>query len=183
VQQLLAVLWIFVLALEEFFSGDVMASPKSKARLESRIKERVAHCLEFEVNDPRATFITLTRVELSNDLGLARVFYTVLGKQGDRTQVEHMLESAKGFVRKQLGRVIQVRRMPALAFEYDLAVEDALRIDNAIQAALRHDREVNSSAHEDRFGKADKLVEADATETADPQDDQAQAGTPEEAPE
>ena len=49
-----------------------MANPRSIARLEARIHERVAHCLEFEVSDPRSAFITVTKVELSTDLSIAR---------------------------------------------------------------------------------------------------------------
>ena len=48
-----------------------MANPRTIAKLESRIHERVAHCLEFELADPRVGMITLTGVKLSPDLSLA----------------------------------------------------------------------------------------------------------------
>ena len=59
-----------------------MASPKTIARLEAQILRRIAHCLQFELSDPRAGFITVTRVELSKDINTARVSYSVLGGEG-----------------------------------------------------------------------------------------------------
>jgi len=124
-----------------------VANPRSKARIEARIKERVAYALEFELNDPRASFITLTRVELSNDLGSARLFYTVLGNEGERSRVAHMLKDSTGFIRRRLGRVLRTRRIPELKYVFDHSIEEAARVEEAIRAALKHDQEVNSEAH------------------------------------
>ena len=51
-----------------------MANPRTIARLEAQIRRRAAYCLQFEVADPRATFITITRVELSSDLLNGKTF-------------------------------------------------------------------------------------------------------------
>jgi ribosome-binding factor A len=124
-----------------------MANPRSKARLEARIHERVAHCLEFELSDPRSGFVTVTKVELSSDLSIARVFYSVYGTEGDKSRVRHMLEDATGFVRTKVGSVLRVRRVPRIVWMYDDSIEYAARMDAAIRAALEHDREINPEAH------------------------------------
>jgi ribosome-binding factor A len=124
-----------------------MANPRSKARLEARIHERVAHCLEFEISDPRSAFVTVTRVELTTDLSVARVFYSVYGTEGDKSRVRHMLEDATGFVRTKVGSVLRIRRVPRITWMYDDSIEYAARMDAAIRAALEHDREVNPNAH------------------------------------
>jgi ribosome-binding factor A len=124
-----------------------MLNPRSKARIEARIQERVAHCVEFELNDPRATFITITRVEVSDDLSSAKVFYSVYGTEGDKTRTAHMLADAGGFVRKQVARVLKTRRVPALHWIYDDSIERAARMHQTIREALAKDRAVNPTAH------------------------------------
>ena len=81
-----------------------MANPRTIAKLQARILERAAYCVEFELNDPRVGMITLTRCELSSDLAHARIFFTVLGGSTDRRTTERALESAAGFVQRQVGR-------------------------------------------------------------------------------
>ena len=124
-----------------------MASPRSKARLEARIHERVAHCIEFEISDPRSAFVTVTKVELSPDLSIARIFYSVYGTEGDKSRVKHMLEGATGFVRTKVGGVLRVRRIPRIAWQYDDSIERAARVDQAIRDALARDRAINPEAH------------------------------------
>jgi ribosome-binding factor A len=126
-----------------------MTNPRVKARIEARIQERVAHCVEFELNDPRATFITITRVEVSDDLSSAKVFYSVYGTEGDKTRTARMLEDATGFVKKQVGRVLRTRRVPGLRWIYDDSIERSARMHATIQEALDKDRAINPEAHPD----------------------------------
>src|SRR5262245_33788551 len=127
-----------------------MLNARTKAKLEARIHERAAHCVEFELNDPRAAFITITRVELSTDLSSARVFYSVCGTQGDKRRAASMLADASGFIRKQLGRVLETRRLPQLGWIYDDSIERSAKLERVIAQALQHDREVNPAAHSER---------------------------------
>jgi ribosome-binding factor A len=126
-----------------------MTNSRAKARIEARIKERAAYCVEFELNDPRATFITITRVEVSSDLSTARIFYSVYGTDADKTKTAHMLENAAGFVQKQIGRVLKTRRVPRISWIYDDSIERAADMQRKIHAALEHDREINPAAHAD----------------------------------
>lgn len=141
-----------------------MANPRTIARLEARIQERAAHCLQFELRDPRASFVTITRVELSSDLALAKVRYSVLGDEGDRSKVEHMLEHATGFVQRQVASVLHMRRAPALRFVYDDSIEHAAALDQLIREARERDRridptlaerEAREAAGEDPSGETD----------------------------
>ncbi|MFN0007422.1 MAG: 30S ribosome-binding factor RbfA [Planctomycetota bacterium] len=123
--------------------GVVLANPRTIAKLESRIQERAALCLQFEVNDPRASFITVTRVKLSPDLSSGRIYYSVLGSEGDKSNAAHMLDSASGFLQRQIGRVLQMRRMPHLKWTYDDSMERADEIDKLIREARARDRTIN----------------------------------------
>src|SRR5262245_31210523 len=124
-----------------------MTNPRVKARIEARILERVAYCVEFELKDPRATFITVTRVEVSDDLSTAKIFYSVYGTEGDKSRSAHMLEDASGFIRKQVARVLKTRRVPALRWIYDDSIERSAQMHKTIQEALDKDRAINPSAH------------------------------------
>ncbi len=124
-----------------------MANPRTIARLEARILQRAAYCVEFELNDPRSAFITLTHVKLTNDLAGAHIKYSVLGSPSERSKVEHMLVDASGFIQRQVGRVLQTRRVPRLTWEYDDSIEHAAEMDRRIREALERDRAINPSAH------------------------------------
>ncbi len=126
-----------------------MANARTKARIEARIKERAAYCVEFELKDPRAAFVTVTRVELTSDLGTAKIFYSVYGTEGEKSRVAHMLADATGFVRGRVGSVLKMRRIPRIAWFYDDSIEYAAKMDAAIRGALEKDRAINPDAHPD----------------------------------
>lgn len=123
-----------------------MASPKTIARLEARIQRRVAHCLQFELADPRAGFLTVTRVELSRDLGTAKVFYSVLGDDGDERLAAQVLEQARGFVQRQVARVLETRTVPRIAWEFDPSVREAARLDALIRQARERDEAIRNES-------------------------------------
>lgn len=122
-----------------------MANPKTIGRLQAQIQRRVAYCLQFELADPRASFVTVTKVELSSDLARAKIFYSVLGGDADRSKTSHMLEGASGFVRRQLGRVLETRTIPALTWMYDPSAEEAANMTKLIADARRRDEEIRGA--------------------------------------
>ena len=126
-----------------------MTNPRTIARLQARIHERAAYCLQFEVADPRASFITVTRVELSPDITSGKIYYSVLGSEGERSKAEHMLASAAGFIQRQIARVLDVRRMPHLRWVYDGSMETAANMDRLIRDARARDKEINPASAED----------------------------------
>ena len=82
-------------------------------------------------------------MKLSPDLSSGRIYYSVLGSEGDKTKAAHMLESASGFLQRQIGRILQMRRMPHLKWTYDESMERADEIDKLIREARARDREIN----------------------------------------
>ncbi|MEY2805764.1 MAG: ribosome-binding factor RbfA [Planctomycetota bacterium] len=123
-----------------------MANERTMARLCARIQERAAHCLQFELNDPRATFITITRVEITSDLSLATLHWSVLGDEAERTKAQHLLEHASGFIQRQVGSVLSMRRIPRLRWQRDDSLEQAASLDALIKEARQRDRAINPSA-------------------------------------
>ncbi|MEM8712977.1 MAG: 30S ribosome-binding factor RbfA [Planctomycetota bacterium] len=119
-----------------------MANPRTIARLEAQIQRRLAHCLQFELADPRASFITLVRVELNSDLSLAKAYYSVLGSDSDRSKSEHMLEHANGFIRRQMASILRTKTVPQLKWVYDDSVASAEAMEDLIASARQRDAEI-----------------------------------------
>ena len=150
-----------------------MVKARTKARIEARILERAAHCVQFELSDPRSAFITLTRAEISDDLAVARVFYSVFGSQADKAKVAHMLQGASGFIQRQILRVLEMRRAPRITWMYDDSIERGAAMDRLIGDALARDKAINPHAHEARAPapapSADEIVAHEHQESPDGQ--------------
>jgi ribosome-binding factor A len=126
-----------------------MANPRTIARLQARIRERAAYCLQFEISDPRAGFITITHVELSSDLSVGKIHYSVLGSEQEKNKAAHMLVSAAGYIQRQIARVLEMRRIPRLVWVYDDSVEKAADLDLLIREARQRDRAINPHANDE----------------------------------
>jgi ribosome-binding factor A len=96
------------------------------------IKEEVSVLIQRELRDPRLGFVTLTRVEVSPDLKFARIFYSVLGSEETRKETYKALKSASGFLRRELSRILRMRYVPELHFEYDVGVAHAEHIQRLL---------------------------------------------------
>jgi ribosome-binding factor A len=113
---------------------------KRSEKLAETIHETVSSLLSRGLNDPRIGFITITAVEVIDDLSLARIFFTVIGEEKAKKDSEAGLNSAKGYIRKELGRVLTIRHIPELIFTYDRSQEYGNRIDTILrEIATEHD--------------------------------------------
>ena len=86
-----------------------------------------------EVHDPRIGFITLTRVQVSPDLQVARVYYTSLGDPAKRRETQKALDHATPFLRRQIGHRVQLRRVPEIEFRFDESIAHQDRIEQILQ--------------------------------------------------
>ena len=96
--------------------------------------------VRFETKDPRLKLVSLISVDLSRDLSVARVYFSLLDPNGDPGQVKEGLERASGFLRGRLGREIKIRHVPELRFFHDDSAAEAQRISNLIDGALGSDQ-------------------------------------------
>jgi ribosome-binding factor A len=107
-------------------------------RLGELIRQTVAAFLTGNVRDPRIGFVTVTGVDVSADLGHARVRVSVMGSEDERARSLEGLASAARFLRAQLSRDLPLRTSPELHFELDRGLQHALRIDEVLRR-LRED--------------------------------------------
>ena len=96
------------------------------------------------VHDPGIGFITLTRVTVSPDLQMARVFYTTLGDAKARVETAKALDRALPFLRRHIGKAIRLRRVPELDFRFDESIANQDRIEQIIRDL--HDEEARRTA-------------------------------------
>jgi len=109
-------------------------------RLGNQVLRTLNELLRFETKDPRLQGVSLSSVELSRDLSVARVYFSMLEPDADAAPVQKGLERAAGFLRAKLGQAIKVRHVPELRFEHDDSAAEGQRISDLIDRALGPDR-------------------------------------------
>jgi len=97
-------------------------------RLAERIKEELSDILQRELKDPRLGFVSITDVELTRDQQVAKVYVSVLGSEEEKATSLETLQRAKGFLRTEIGRRIQMRHVPDLLFKFDTSIEHGARV-------------------------------------------------------
>ena len=97
------------------------------------IKEEISQMLLREIKDPRIGFVTITRVKVSKDLRFVKVYFSVLGDQSAREDSLRGLNSATGFMRRELGRRLRLRYVPDIVFSFDPSLEHMGRLAELIQ--------------------------------------------------
>ena len=108
-----------------------MASMRT-TRVAEQMKKEIAAIVEQDVKDPRIGFITITNVELSNDLRHAKIFFSSLGNEEEQKKSLAGLENAKGFIRKEVASRIQLRYAPEILFRIDNSIEHGVKISQIL---------------------------------------------------
>jgi ribosome-binding factor A len=108
-------------------------------RLATEVQRSLSELLRLESKDPRLRDLSLTHVDLSRDLSVARVYFTMLDPNADPAPAIEGLRRASGFLRSRLGRELQVRHVPELRFVHDDSAEQGARISELIDSAMHTD--------------------------------------------
>jgi ribosome-binding factor A len=104
-------------------------------RLGAQVQRTLSELLRFEVKDPGLKDLSLTAVDLSRDLSVARVYFSLLHPDGDPVPVQEGLERAAGFLRRRLGRELEIRHVPELRFVHDDSIAQGFEISRLIDSA------------------------------------------------
>jgi ribosome-binding factor A len=119
-----------------------MAQGYRPNRVADQIRQELSELLtRGEVHDPGIGFITLTRVQVSPDLQMARVFYTTLGDAKARHETARALERATPFFRRQVGSRLRLRRVPEFEFRFDESVAHQDRIEQILRDLHEEERQ------------------------------------------
>ena len=112
-----------------------MAS-KRILRLNEQLKREIAELIRTGVRDPRVGLVSVTAVQVATDLGSARVYVRALGDDAERAEALEGLRAAAPFLRRELGQILTIRRIPELRFHPDRALEQAQRIERILSEVL-----------------------------------------------
>jgi ribosome-binding factor A len=103
-------------------------------RMGERIREILSDLLLFEVKDPRLGGVTVTEVQIDREVQFAEVYVNAMGDEERQEEVMEALESAKGFLRREVGGRIHTRRTPVLRFKWDNTFEHAERVGRLLDS-------------------------------------------------
>ena len=110
-----------------------MPAGHRQERVADQIRSEVAGIIETELRDPRIGFSTVTRVEVSADLGHARILVSVLGSEEIPEKSLEGLNSAAGYVRREITHRLRLRRAPEISFVLDRGLAEGERIEALLQ--------------------------------------------------
>lgn len=145
-----------------------MADATRARKIADRIKVIVAQTLEKRIKDPRLGFITITDVRVTGDLQQASIFYTVYGDENQLASTQAALNSAKGLIRSEVGKGLQIRLTPSLEFIADSVPAAAAELEELLAQAAVHDAEVAALAKDATpAGEADPYRHGDDEEPRD----------------
>jgi len=99
---------------------------KRSVRVGDQMKQEIADILMRKIKDPRVGFVTVTDVDLSDDLRNAKVFVSIYG--GNKEETHKGLKSASAFIRSELGRRMSMRCVPEILFRFDTTIEQGAHI-------------------------------------------------------
>ncbi len=105
-------------------------------RLGNQVLRTLSELLRFETKDPRLQNVSLTAVDLTRDLSVAKVYFSLMDPNQDPLLVAEGLDAASGFLRRKLGSAIKIRHVPELRFAHDDSAAEAVRIGRLIDTAI-----------------------------------------------
>lgn len=147
------------------------------ARIAALIQRVVASSIEHELHDKRLSSITVTEVRVTNDLQIAKIYWTQLGHEGhedgERKRAQQALDQAKGHLRTLVGHKAGLRLTPQLQFVFDELPGEAHEIEDILAMAKKRDEDLaraRATAH--YAGDADPYKHDDEPEDEDLNDEE-----------
>ncbi|MDD3268151.1 MAG: 30S ribosome-binding factor RbfA [Syntrophomonadaceae bacterium] len=110
-------------------------SKRRQERMSVEIKRVLSRIIQEDIKDPRVDFssVSITRVEVPNDLSHARVNISILGDEAKQEETMKALQKARGYLRTELAREIQIRHAPELELRLDKSIEHGIRISSLLE--------------------------------------------------
>lgn len=110
-------------------------------KVQALIKQELSTMLIRDVKDPRVKFVTITGVEVTNDLSYAKIYVSLYGSQEQQDQAWKGLQSALGFFRREIAHRIDLRVAPILSFHKDTSMEYSSHIESILNELKKKEAE------------------------------------------
>ena len=104
-------------------------------KIADELRKEISLIINKETKDPRLQNINITAVKVSDDIGIATVFYTIIGESviKNKSSIDQkVLKKFSGMVRSKLSRTMQIRRVPVINFRFDESIEYSDNIENLL---------------------------------------------------
>ncbi|MDD4802976.1 MAG: 30S ribosome-binding factor RbfA [Syntrophomonas sp.] len=115
---------------------------RRQERMAVEIKRILSTIIQEDIKDPRIDFtsVSVTRVDVAQDISHARVYISILGSEQKQTETMQALQNARGYIRSGLAQGIQIRHAPELDFRLDKSIEHGLKISSLLEG-LKENKE------------------------------------------
>ena len=110
-----------------------MLAGKRAVRVADQIFKEISYMLLERVTDPRTKGVTITGVDLSKDLRRARVFFSIMGEQDQVKRAQAGLDSAKGFIKREMGFRMSLKYIPEIMFIYDPSLKSGSEMEKLFE--------------------------------------------------
>jgi ribosome-binding factor A len=101
-------------------------------RAQDLVRQEISRLLLMKAKDPRLAESTITRVRMTGDLKQATVYFSTYGDTEKREEAQRGFDKAVGFFRREVGRVLELKFVPELRFEFDKSMEYARHMDQVL---------------------------------------------------
>ncbi len=139
-------------------------------KVASSIREVVSTAILTELRDPRIQMVTVTSVEVSPDLRVAKVHVSVMGDEKQQELTLHGLRNAAGFLQQKIGKRIDTRYTPRLQFMLDQGVKKSIEVARILNEVLPEDQPAAATDGDDELPVADEELAPEKLATEEPSD-------------
>ncbi len=105
---------------------------KRSQRVGDLLREEIAEIVIHRLKDPRIGFVTITGVDVTDDLKIAKIYVSIFKDEDKKTTLE-ILNSAKSFIRSELSKRLRMRSIPSIDFRLDASIEYGNKIDKLLK--------------------------------------------------
>jgi ribosome-binding factor A len=132
------------LTLSQFLRLNMLPYKRSQ-RVGDLLRKEIADIIIYRLKDPRIGFITVTGVDVTDDIKLARVYVSIF-KEGERKTTLEVLNSAKSFVRSELSKRLRMKFIPSIEFRLDTSIEYGNKIEELLKEIEENEGKGESSS-------------------------------------
>lgn len=108
-------------------------------RVAEQIKKEVSQIIQKELKNPNLGFVTITDVEVTGDLQQATIYVSILGTDREKADSLAALEKSKGYLRREIGQRIRLRKTPELSLAVDGSIEYGSKIEQLLTEISKED--------------------------------------------
>ncbi len=115
-------------------------------KLQELMKQEISNMILRELKDPRIGFVTVTQVEVTGDLREAKIYVSIMGGEEQVKDSWRGLQSALGFIRREIGRRIRLRFTPEISFALDRSLDYSAHIQELLQKIRLEEQQKEETA-------------------------------------